>query len=784
MPKVSIRTLDSVTHNDTTATTLINENFAALQEAIENTVSRDGSTPNFMDANLDLNSYKIINAGDPENDHDVITKGWFDQFVEDASTAASTANAAAERAASSAQSALVSAQTADASASLAQAEADLAEDWKDLAKDWATKTDGTVDGVDYSSKYYAQQILPMASDIAAVVANETNINAVAGNETNITAVAENETNINAVAANEANINAVSDDLTNIDNVAGDLTKINAVADDLTNIDSVADDLTNIDAVASNETNINTTATNIASITSVAGNTSNINAVAGNETNINTVAGISSDVSTTASIASDVSAVAANNTDISAVADDLTNIDTVATDISNVNATGSNIANVNAVADNETNINAVNANKTNIDTVATNITDINAVAADLANIDAAPTYAAEAKQWAIGVPSEPSEGSAKYWAGQAAAGQINSDWTEANTSSKAYILNKPTAGDNISFANNTISTVSDATPTQYSTNLVQSGGVFSDINSLQQQIDAIVTSSDVFDIVADYTALQAYDITTVPVNDIVKVLTDSTHNDAATYYRCTESGGVKSWSYVGSEGPYYTKGEADVKFAEIVSAGASLDYTGTTLSLENSSGTVLSSVTIQSSPDLDGKSITKNSSQELQTVGVINSRDSSTAIKTWTGTKNQFDAIVSKDSNTLYNITDDTDVSLTILEALYPVGSIYITTANTCPLSALISGSTWTLVSSGIVQAGDIPCKGNGSALGTFGLDNNVEGYLTASSSSSPLPGGIFSSPYNTTFSQYIGMSTDTTKSGVIADTSSLTLAINIFERTA
>lgn len=92
---------------------------------------------------------------------------------------------------------------------------------------------------------------------------------------------------------------------------------------------------------------------------------------------------------------------------------------------------------------------------------------------------------------------------------------------------------------------------------------------------------------------------------------------------------------------------------------------------------------------------DGKSITENSMEEIQTVGVINSRDSSTAVKTWTGTKAQYDAIVTKDPNTLYNITDDTDVSLTILEALYPVGSVYITTANTCPLSTLISGSTWT-----------------------------------------------------------------------------------------
>ena len=84
-------------------------------------------------------------------------------------------------------------------------------------------------------------------------------------------------------------------------------------------------------------------------------------------------------------------------------------------------------------------------------------------------------------------------------------------------------------------------------------------------ALQQQIDAIVASSDVFDVVGTYADLQNYDISTVPVNDIIKVLVDSTHNDAATYYRCVENNNVKSWSYIGSEGAYYTKGEADGLF---------------------------------------------------------------------------------------------------------------------------------------------------------------------------------------------------------------------------
>jgi hypothetical protein len=57
-----------------------------------------------------------------------------------------------------------------------------------------------------------------------------------------------------------------------------------------------------------------------------------------------------------------------------------------------------------------------------------------------------------------------------------------------------------------------------------------------------------------------------------------------------------------------------------------------------------------------------------------------------------------------DANTLYNITDDTDVTLTLLNTLYPVGAIYIGTMNACPLQVLGVG-TWQLVSSGRVLQG-------------------------------------------------------------------------------
>jgi hypothetical protein len=43
--------------------TQLNDNFAKLVEAFNNTLSLDGSTPNAMKADLDLNGYNLINVG-------------------------------------------------------------------------------------------------------------------------------------------------------------------------------------------------------------------------------------------------------------------------------------------------------------------------------------------------------------------------------------------------------------------------------------------------------------------------------------------------------------------------------------------------------------------------------------------------------------------------------------------------------------------------------------------------------------------------------------------------
>lgn len=58
--------------NETSTVNTINNNFTAVETALENTLSRDGTSPNTMGAALDMNSQRILNLPTPTAPTDVV----------------------------------------------------------------------------------------------------------------------------------------------------------------------------------------------------------------------------------------------------------------------------------------------------------------------------------------------------------------------------------------------------------------------------------------------------------------------------------------------------------------------------------------------------------------------------------------------------------------------------------------------------------------------------------------------------------------------------------------
>lgn len=72
-------TLTDIANTSSTSTVAaINANNAAIEAAMENTLSRDGSTPNTMGANLDMNSNRIVNLPEPQSPNDAARKSYVD----------------------------------------------------------------------------------------------------------------------------------------------------------------------------------------------------------------------------------------------------------------------------------------------------------------------------------------------------------------------------------------------------------------------------------------------------------------------------------------------------------------------------------------------------------------------------------------------------------------------------------------------------------------------------------------------------------------------------------
>ncbi len=136
MAKITLDSLATL-RNDSSAVNLINANFAAIAEFLENTYSRDGTSPNTLEATLDANANRIVNLPAPTSNTEPVrlidlpteTAGLAIAIAEaeghadDAAASATAADVSEAAAAASASSASTSASTATTQASAAAASA-------------------------------------------------------------------------------------------------------------------------------------------------------------------------------------------------------------------------------------------------------------------------------------------------------------------------------------------------------------------------------------------------------------------------------------------------------------------------------------------------------------------------------------------------------------------------------------------------------------------------------------------------------------------------------------
>ena len=383
-----------------TSTTTLNENFEALRDAFDNTISRDGSIPNTMSGDLDLNGNNITNVNTitDSSGGDLVSQARAAKVAaETAATAAQTAKTQAETAKTGAETAYNSVQPyldeIDTVASDLTSGAFVAGSQYDFGSiaDPTSGTSGSPDG-------FIVTVFNNLDDIGTVAGNNANITTVAGISAEVTSVAGNETNIatvgtisgdittvagisanvTTVASNTTNINAVAADAADIGTVSANIASVNTVATNINDIITVANDLNEAISeieTAANDLNevtseIDTVANSIANVDTVGANIANVNTVAGVSTDVTTVAGISAATSNVSSISGNVTAVANNQTNINTVAGDTTAINTVAGDTTAINTVATDSAVINTVAGISANVTATAGKATEIGRLGT------------------------------------------------------------------------------------------------------------------------------------------------------------------------------------------------------------------------------------------------------------------------------------------------------------------------------------------------------------------------------------------------------------------------------
>ena len=189
----------------------LNDNFDAIALALDNTLSRDGSIPNDLEANIDANSYRIINLPTPLTNSEAATKEYVDEVV------------------------------------------------NILA--------GYVEEIDIVAANIAS-VVAVAGAAPFITSNVEDIVTVANNITSVNTVADNIGSVELVGLdlNGAFQQGVVYDFGSITEIP-----VGEGGGEDSNIITVANNITNVNLVGTNIANVNTVATNIASVNIVATN---------------------------------------------------------------------------------------------------------------------------------------------------------------------------------------------------------------------------------------------------------------------------------------------------------------------------------------------------------------------------------------------------------------------------------------------------------------------------------------------------------------------------------
>lgn len=211
--------------------------------------------------------------------------------------------------------------------------------------------------------------------------------------------------------------------------------------------------------------------------------------------------------------------------------------------------------------------------------------------------------------------------------------------------------------------------------------------------LQNEIDEIKNSPDVADIVPTYAALQDYDISKLTDKDIIRVLTDETHDGASTYYRWSTNS--QTFTYVGETGDYYTKSQVN----DLLDDKQDLLTAGDGITIEEESGALVISSTgggggtsnfnqLTNRPSYNGVTMTGSTNiPEVKTysagtglslTGTAFSIDNTVALKTDIPTVNDATLTITQNGVSKGTFTandaDNTTIELTDNDTTYSAGT--------------------------------------------------------------------------------------------------------------